>query len=299
MINIRKLEAELWESADLLRAGSKLTSNQYCMPVLGLIFLRYAYSRFKLVEAEIMKDRPTRGGRVLPVEASDYAAKSALFLPREAQYSYLLELPDDITSADIRNINGQKMNSLGEVVNNAMELVEQQSEQLAGVLPKDAAVVPYSVMAADTNTCGTCVIPTEFGGKAVVVQDIHSARPRTTWAGCRRHGTLDALDLAVPGKMPARLLTDGYACMVSVGKTVDGKTAGVFVLNLGTGETPPLELAMRRGATTDWTMARPGQGDVAADVVRQEGDETVVRLPSLPPFGVVLLSVKKGIVSPY
>ena len=51
MINIRKLESELWESADLLRAGSKLTSNQYCMPVLGLIFLRYAYSRFQLVEA--------------------------------------------------------------------------------------------------------------------------------------------------------------------------------------------------------------------------------------------------------
>ena len=50
MVNIRKLEAELWESADLLRAGSKLTSNQYCMPVLGLIFLRYAYSRFKMVE---------------------------------------------------------------------------------------------------------------------------------------------------------------------------------------------------------------------------------------------------------
>ena len=70
MVNIRKLESELWESADLLRAGSKLTSNQYCMPVLGLIFLRYAYSRFKLVEAEILKNRPSRGGRVLPVEAS-------------------------------------------------------------------------------------------------------------------------------------------------------------------------------------------------------------------------------------
>ena len=51
MINIRKLEAELWTSADLLRQGSKLTSQEYCMPVLGLIFLRYAYSRFKLVEA--------------------------------------------------------------------------------------------------------------------------------------------------------------------------------------------------------------------------------------------------------
>lgn len=50
MINIRKLEAELWESADLLRQGSKQTSNQYCMPVLALLFLRYAYSRYKLVE---------------------------------------------------------------------------------------------------------------------------------------------------------------------------------------------------------------------------------------------------------
>ena len=70
MINIRKLENELWESADLLRAGSKLTSNQYCMPVLGLIFLRYAYSRFKMVEAEILKGRPSRGGRVMPVEAT-------------------------------------------------------------------------------------------------------------------------------------------------------------------------------------------------------------------------------------
>lgn len=137
MINIRKLEAELWESADLLRAGSKLTSNQYCMPVLGLIFLRYAYSRFKLVEAEILKNRPSRGGRVLPVEASDFAAKSALFLPKEAQYDYLINLPDNIAAAGIKNRSGNTMGSLGEVVNNAMSLVEEQSEQLTGVLPKE------------------------------------------------------------------------------------------------------------------------------------------------------------------
>lgn len=137
MVNIRKLEAELWESADLLRAGSKLTSNQYCMPVLGLIFLRYAYSRFKMVEAEILKNRSMRNGRVMPVEASDFASKSALFLPKEAQYEYLVNLPADIASAGLTNQSGHTMNSLGEVVNNAMELVETQSEQLTGVLPKD------------------------------------------------------------------------------------------------------------------------------------------------------------------
>lgn len=147
MINIRKLEAELWESADLLRAGSKLTSNQYCMPVLGLIFLRYAYSRFKLVEAEILKDRPVRNGRVLPVEESDFASRSALFLPREAQYAYLVELPENIPAAGLTNRNGQVMNSLGEAVNNAMELVEEQSEQLVGVLPKDYTMFSDELLA--------------------------------------------------------------------------------------------------------------------------------------------------------
>lgn len=137
MINIRKLENELWEAADALRAGSKLTSNQYCMPVLGLIFLRYAYSRFKLVEAEILKDRPMRNGRVMPVEASDFKAKSALYLPVEAQYDYLLNLPEDIKGAALISKDGQVMTSLGEVVNNAMALIEDQSAQLTGILPKN------------------------------------------------------------------------------------------------------------------------------------------------------------------
>ena len=121
-INIRKLEADLWESADLLRAGSKLTSSQYCMPVLALLFLRYAYNRFKMVEAELLKNRPSRCGRVMPVEPSDFAAKSALYLPREAQFDYLVNLSDD--------------QPLGEAVNCAMTLVEEQSEQLTGILPK-------------------------------------------------------------------------------------------------------------------------------------------------------------------
>lgn len=147
MINIRKLEAELWESADLLRAGSKLTSNQYCMPVLGLIFLRYAYSRFKLVEAEILKDRHVRGGRVRPVSESDFIARSALYLPREAQYSYLVNLPENIAAAGLTNSNGEVMNSLGEVVNNAMTLLEQQSEQLSGVLPKEYTMFSDELLA--------------------------------------------------------------------------------------------------------------------------------------------------------
>lgn len=132
MINIRKLETELWEAADLLRADSKVTSQEYCMPVLGLIFLRYAYSRFKYVEAEILKDRPMRRGRVLPVEADDFKTKSAIFLPEEARYDYLLNLPDN---ADV-----------GQAINRAMELIEAQSTQLKGILPKNYTILQNDLL---------------------------------------------------------------------------------------------------------------------------------------------------------
>ncbi|MBR5786373.1 MAG: SAM-dependent DNA methyltransferase [Clostridia bacterium] len=132
MINIRKLETELWEAADLLRADSKVTSQEYCMPVLGLIFLRYAYSRFKFVEADILKNRPMRNGRVLPVEAVDFKTKSAIFLPEESRYDYLLNLPDNT--------------DMGQAINHAMELVEEQSEQLKGILPKNYTILQNDLL---------------------------------------------------------------------------------------------------------------------------------------------------------
>ncbi len=132
MINIRKLETELWEAADLLRADSKVTSQEYCMPVLGLIFLRYAYSRFKFVEADILKNRPVRGGRALPVEADDFKTKSAIFLPEEARYEYLLNLPNNV--------------DMGQAINRAMELIEEQSAQLKGVLPKNYTILQNNLL---------------------------------------------------------------------------------------------------------------------------------------------------------
>ena len=121
--NIKSLEDDLWESADALREGSKLSSQEYCMPVLGLIYLRYAYTRFKYVEAEILKDRPSRNGIKLPVESSDFKSKSAIFLPENARYDYLLNLPKD--------------KNLGEAVDKAMEAIEKECPDLSGILPKN------------------------------------------------------------------------------------------------------------------------------------------------------------------
>lgn len=133
--SIKQLEADLWSAADVLRSNANLNANQYCMPVLGLLFLKYAYGRYKKVEAELLKNRPSRGGVVMPVTAQDFRAKSALFLPREAQYDYLLNLPENIAAANIVDEEGRHLSSLGDAVNYAMRLIEQQSDQLKGVLP--------------------------------------------------------------------------------------------------------------------------------------------------------------------
>lgn len=145
--SIKQLEADLWASADVLRANANLNAGQYCMPVLGLLFLKYAYGRYKKVEAELMKNRPSRGGVVLPITKTDFQAKSALFLPREAQYDYLLNLPENIAAANIRDKQGRLLSSLGDAVNYAMVLIEEQSENLTDQLPKTYTIFSDEILA--------------------------------------------------------------------------------------------------------------------------------------------------------
>lgn len=124
---LRKLEAELWRAADQLRANSKLTASEYSMPVLGLIFLRHAYNRFLKAKEDVEKSlpyHPQRGRR--PVNKQDFEEQNAMFLPDKAQFDYLVSLPE---SADI-----------GEAIDNAMKLIEEEYENLNGVLPKNFSI---------------------------------------------------------------------------------------------------------------------------------------------------------------
>ena len=124
---LRKLEAELWRAADQLRANSKLTASEYSMPVLGLIFLRHAYNRFQKVRVEVEKNLPShpqRGKRALTKK--DFEEKNSMFLPEKSRFDYLVSLPE---SADI-----------GEAIDNAMKLIEDEYDNLKGVLPKNFSI---------------------------------------------------------------------------------------------------------------------------------------------------------------
>lgn len=124
---LRKLETELWRAADQLRANSKLTASEYSMPVLGLIFLRHAFNRFQKVRIEVEKDIPThpqRGKR--PLTKKDFEEKNSMFLPEKSQFEYLVSLPEG--------------EDIGEAIDNAMKLIEDEYDNLKGVLPKNFSI---------------------------------------------------------------------------------------------------------------------------------------------------------------
>lgn len=92
--NIEAIEKRLWNAADNLRANSNYASNEYFMPVMGLIFLRHAYSRYLAVKDGIEAGLPKRGGKARPLSKEDFSQKGAIFLRPEAQFDYLVSLPD-------------------------------------------------------------------------------------------------------------------------------------------------------------------------------------------------------------
>jgi type I restriction enzyme M protein len=55
MTNLKHLERRLWDAADELRANSGLKASEYSIPVLGLIFLRFADNKFGLAENRLSK----------------------------------------------------------------------------------------------------------------------------------------------------------------------------------------------------------------------------------------------------
>ena len=123
LIGIDKFEADLWKVADNLRANSHLASNEYFMPILGLIFLRHATNRYYEALAAIEEDKAAGKMPDRPLLKEDFTRRSALMLPETARYEILLQLPKD--------------GNLGAAVTNAMEAVEKQFPPLAGQLPKD------------------------------------------------------------------------------------------------------------------------------------------------------------------
>ena len=132
--DIEKLEADLWEAADNLRANSKLTSSDYFMPVLGVIFLRHAANRFEAAKRQIEEDQAAGKMPKRKVQPEDYIRRRALWLPESARYDWIMEKAA---------IGGSDLPTL---ITNAMTAIEAGFEPLQGVLPKDFGIFEPKVL---------------------------------------------------------------------------------------------------------------------------------------------------------
>src|SRR5690606_28996882 len=116
-------EQRLWSAADQFRANSGLTAAQYSAPVLGLIFLRFAETRFTIRRKELEATASTsRRATSRADEPAAYHAEGVMYLPEAARFDHLLNLPEGA--------------NIGQAINDAMSEVEKHNPQLAGVLPR-------------------------------------------------------------------------------------------------------------------------------------------------------------------
>jgi type I restriction enzyme M protein len=120
-IDYSELKSRLWHAADELRANSRLRSHEYSVPVLGLIFLRYADYKFGQAQAELER-MPSALSRRRAIGPADYHARGVLYLRPEARFQTLVELPEG--------------ENIGARINQAMKLIEQDNPELKDVLPK-------------------------------------------------------------------------------------------------------------------------------------------------------------------
>lgn len=78
MQGLDKFETGLWKIADNLRANSNLASNEYFMPIMGLIFLRHATNRFYEAKAAIEADQTAGKMPKRPLVEADFSRRRVL-----------------------------------------------------------------------------------------------------------------------------------------------------------------------------------------------------------------------------
>lgn len=119
----KQLHERLWAAAEQLRANSSLKLNEISEPILGLIFLKFADVKFRRAKVEIEKEREKMTGRKPPITSDHFKQRGIPFIPDEAGYAYLMNMPEG--------------KNLGKAINDAMKIIEQENRELAGILPQD------------------------------------------------------------------------------------------------------------------------------------------------------------------
>ncbi len=141
-------EKQLWEMADKLR--NQIEPSEYKHVVLGLIFLKYITDSFNERYEEVKKEYPG-----LEEDRDAYTAANVFFVPKEARWDYIKK--------------NAKQPIIGNIIDNAMVLIEKENPPLKNVLPKN-----YGRADLDKIMLGELVDLFSFdvGGKEARAKDV-------------------------------------------------------------------------------------------------------------------------------
>lgn len=151
---LNNLDKKLWNAADKLR--STLDASQYKHAVLGIIFLKYVSDAFDIrreqlkaqfatAEHEYFLDPADFGGADSAeyaeeinseLEVRDYYLETNTFwVPQVARWEFLQNQNKVVITGEIE-LEGKKIRSVGQLIDNALEAIERDNPKLKGVLNK-------------------------------------------------------------------------------------------------------------------------------------------------------------------
>lgn len=113
---LKKLENKLWSAADKMRGA--VSVSDYKFIVLGLIFLKYISDSFEDKYKKLIEE-----GEGLEEERDCYIAENIFYVPKKARWEYLVEHSKDT--------------NIGEIIDDALTVIEKENASLKNVLPKD------------------------------------------------------------------------------------------------------------------------------------------------------------------
>ena len=123
---LKVLEDKLWDAANALRAYGGLKAADYAVPVLGIIFLKFVNNKYQRFEQQILESyQQKKGTRAEETMQQVALSICGIYLPDNARYPYLLQLP--------------AQESMAAALRDAMKDIEKyQDESFADVLPTSA-----------------------------------------------------------------------------------------------------------------------------------------------------------------
>ncbi|WP_180375394.1 type I restriction-modification system subunit M [Clostridium thermarum] len=108
-------EEQLWKAADILRGS--MDAAEYKHVVLGLLFLKYISDKFEQKYNELLEE-----GEGFEEDRDEYEAENIFWVPKEARWENIK--------------NNAKDPRIGQIIDDAMLLIEKENPSLKGVLDK-------------------------------------------------------------------------------------------------------------------------------------------------------------------